>query len=105
MNFEKKKFFQIFFSKLIFFHFLEFLADFCASTLKISEICSTFRKKLIQIDSLSVSHQKTRKSHFGLFFFIPKENATKKSILNQEIFEIFEKKAMHRPTLWPPQRI
>ena len=41
-------FFQFFFEKFISFYFLEFLSDFGANTLKMSEICYTFQKNLKQ---------------------------------------------------------
>ena len=71
--FSKNFFFQFFFAKFISFYFLEFLSDFGANTLKMSEICYTFQKNLKQRNSLSFSHQNKQISILVYFFRFSKK--------------------------------
>ena len=66
-------FFQFFFEKFISFYFLEFLSDFGANTLKMSEICYTFQKNLKQRNSLSFFHQNKQISILVYFFRFSKK--------------------------------
>ena len=71
--FSKIFFFQFFFEKFISFYFLEFLSDFGANTLKMSEFCYTFQKNLKQRNSLSFSHQNKQISMLVYFFRFSKK--------------------------------
>ena len=96
--FAKKTFFWFFSSKFISFYFLEFLSDFDAWPLKISGICSTFRKKSKKKYSLSASHTKSQISVLVYFVFFLRKyswilHSKPKIFENFEIFWKFKKKS------------
>ena len=101
--FSKNFFFQFFFAKFISFYFLEFLSDFGANTLKMSEICYTFQKNLKRGNNLSFSHQNKQISIFGLFFKVFKENTAGFFVLNHKFFEIFQ--SIRGTNAWGNERV
>ena len=102
--FSKNFFFQFFFEKFISFYFLEFLSDFGANTLKMSEICYTFQKNLKRGNSLSVSHQNKQISILVYFLgFQRKYSWIFRS--KPQIFEIFQKTSIRGANAWGNERV
>ena len=71
--FFEKIFFQFFFGKFISFHFLEFVSDFGANTLKMSEICYTFQNNLKRGNIFVFFPPEQANFDFGLFFRFSKK--------------------------------
>ena len=102
--FSKNFFFQFFFEKFISFYFLEFLSDFGANTLKMSEICYTFQKNLKRGNSLSFSHQNKQISILVYFLgFQRKYSWIFRS--KPQIFEIFQKTSIRGANAWGNERV
>ena len=106
--FEKKIFWKNFYQNWFFFSFSTFCPILALEPSKFQEFVLLSKKIkhewIVCLLPTTIS-KKPFWFIFGLFCKISKGNAAEKSILNQNFLKIFQKKAIQRENLWPPQRI